>query len=329
MTVKEASPINDENDCEIPPAIPKAELHKLVMAQSEHEHREISDYINWQCNKKRELEIEKTGSSEIAEEVVEHAEKIKSERVWGVDYDVWDVHTNLTRWWVITSPTNLYSQKLMPSLDYTLSFHIGLMARVDAQRAPNGDETTQELLLVTSRKIFQAQEAFDAADEAEDFQAIGLLCREALTSFTREIVAAGMVSDIAEAPKLSDFPGWADQVIGARAAGGSAEYIRGYLKSVCQKGWQLANWLTHAKNATREDARLALSATEHIVDELTGLVLKALTGAPERCGKCGSHRISVTWRPDEGEAGEYVARCEVCGAEKTRREADPSNKGQK
>ncbi len=47
----------------------------------------------------------------------------------GRDHDVWDVHTDKDRWWVVTNPTNLYSQTLMPSLDYTLSFDVGLMAR--------------------------------------------------------------------------------------------------------------------------------------------------------------------------------------------------------
>lgn len=302
------------DDCVIPPEIPKTELHKLVLEQSPHELREISDYVEWQCNKKRENEIEETGESAEVEEIVQHAEKLRTERVFGRDYDVWDVHTNVNRWWVITSPTNLYSQTLMPSLDYTLSFHIGVMARVAAKREPTDDPTTQELMLVTSRKIFQAQEAFDAADEAEEFQAIGLQCREALTTFIREIVDAGLLSDMADPPKTGDFVAWSEQVIGTRAAGQSAEYVRGYLKAVCQKGWQLVNWVTHAKNATRDDAALALSATEHMVGELTGLVLKALTNAQEKCGRCGSYRITVTWRPDEGESGEYVAACDVCGA---------------
>lgn len=311
---------DDSDDCVIPPAIPKDKLHTLVLEQSEHEHREIVDYIEWQCNKKREHELEENGATEIPEEIVEHAELIKSERVWGTDYDVWDVHTNLERWWVITSPTNLYSQTLMPSLDYTLSFHIGVMARVAATREPNGDETTQELLQFTSRKIFQAQEAFDAADEAEEFQTIGLFCREALTTFVREIVDAGFLKDLPDLPKMADFNAWSDHVIGARAAGGSAEYIRGYLKAICSKGWALANWLAHAKNATRDDAMLALSSTEHIVDQLTMLVLKSLARSPERCGRCGSYRVTVTFRPDEGETGLYVASCDVCGAEKLREE---------
>src|SRR3546814_1175773 len=106
--------------------------------------REIVDYIEWQCNKKREHELEETGNTELVEEFVQHAEKIKTERVMGTDYSVWDVHTNLNRWWVITNPTNLYSQVLMPSLDYTLSFHIGLMARVQARRGIAGGDGSEE-----------------------------------------------------------------------------------------------------------------------------------------------------------------------------------------
>jgi len=56
----------------------------------------------------------------------------------------------------------------MPSLDYTLSFHIGLMARVAARREPEGSEAEQEFLIVTNRKMVQASEAFDRADEAEN-----------------------------------------------------------------------------------------------------------------------------------------------------------------
>lgn len=35
--------------------------------------------------------------------------ELVSERVFGCEYDVWDVHTDKERWWV-TSPTNFYSQ---------------------------------------------------------------------------------------------------------------------------------------------------------------------------------------------------------------------------
>ena len=305
---------DNTDDCTVPTEFPKTELRHFVFEQSDHEVQEIIDYIEWQCNKKRERELEEIGVTHVEEERVEHAEKIKTERVIGVDYSVWDVHTNVNRWWVITNPTNLYSQKLMPSLDYTLSFHIGLMARVQARREIAGGDELHEFILTTHRKIYQAQLAFDNADEVEDFQAIGLQCREAMTCFAREIVATGFFDDLPNPPKKGDFVAWADHVIGVRAAGGSAEYVRGYLKAICQKGWQLANWLTHAKNATRTDAALCLSATDHLIRELITLVLKSMSSSPEQCGRCGSFKINVTWRPDDEK---YIAICEMCGAEGT------------
>lgn len=303
---------DDTDDCIIPPEFPKTELRNLVFEQSEDEVRDIVEYVEWQCNKKRESELDEVGETELEEELVQHAEKVKTERVFGTDYSVWDVHSNLNRYWVITSPTNLYSQTLMPSLDYTLSFHIGLMERVQARREMAGGDKALEFLSTTHRKIYQAQLALDGADEIEDFQAIGLQCRETMTAFTREIILAGLLDDLADPPKKGDFVAWAEYLIGAMAAGGAAEYVRGYLKAICRKGWQLANWLTHARNANRADAALCVSATEHVISSLIRLSLTSITSAPDRCGRCGSSKIHMTWRPDEED---YVAVCEMCGAE--------------
>lgn len=85
---------NQDEECTIPPESPKTELQNLVFEQSEHEVREIVDYIASQCNKKREIELNETGKTELEEELVQHAEKIGTERVFGTDYSVWDVHTN-------------------------------------------------------------------------------------------------------------------------------------------------------------------------------------------------------------------------------------------
>jgi hypothetical protein len=68
---------------------------------------------------------------EAPDETVERLEKVASERILGRDREVWDVHTDRDRWWVITEPTNLYSQKQFPSLDVALSFHVGVIARVE------------------------------------------------------------------------------------------------------------------------------------------------------------------------------------------------------
>ncbi|HZH52725.1 MAG TPA: hypothetical protein VEZ16_12680 [Microvirga sp.] len=291
---------SSSDDCVIPPALPKGDLHKLMFRYSEQEAQEIRDYVEWQCR---------------GEETVLHAEKVASERVMGDDYDVWDVHTDKQRWWVVTHPTNLYSQTLMPSLDYTLSFHIGLMARVAARRELEGSDAEQNLVMITSRKLLQAGEALDAADEAEEFQAVGMRCRECLITFIRELTNVVDLGAGDTRPKAADFPAWNELIANAVAPGSSAEYVRGYLKTTGERAWRLVNWLTHTSNAGRADAQLAWSSTEHVIINYTRAVLKMKAKAPEQCGRCKSFQITVDWRPDLGETGMYIARCEACGAE--------------
>lgn len=65
-----------------------------------------------------------------AHEEVVHLEKAASELVGPVHHDIWDVHCAASRWWVVTNPTNLYDQADFKSRDVVLTFHIGLMLRV-------------------------------------------------------------------------------------------------------------------------------------------------------------------------------------------------------
>lgn len=288
-------------DCVIPPALPKGELHKLLFRQSGKEAEEIKNYVEWQAH---------------GEEKVLHVEKVASERIFGRQHNVWDVHTDKERWWVVTPPTNLYSQTLMPSLDYTLSFHIGLMGRVEAQRKPEGSEAEQEFLRITNRKLVQASEGFDQADEAEEFQAVGMRCRECLLALVKELTDGSDLAEPQDAPKAADFLAWNEKIANAVAPGGSAEYVRGYLKATGERAWRLVNWLTHSSNATRNDAEVALDATSHVINNYALSTLKRRIAAPERCGRCKSYRITVDWRPELGPTGLYVPRCEACGAEK-------------
>jgi hypothetical protein len=110
-----------KGECVIPPTIPKHVLSTLVMF-SPRSKKAIADYVEVQAREK-----------------VLHAEKIKTEHVMGRDHECWDVHTDKNRWWVISDPTNLYLHDLMPNLDYTLSFHVGVTTRMLAasRGAPN------------------------------------------------------------------------------------------------------------------------------------------------------------------------------------------------
>src|SRR6266550_7330536 len=57
-------------------------------------------------------------------------QKVYSETILSARHDVWDVHTDVDRWWVITAPMNLYAQDQFPNMDLALTFHIGLCLRI-------------------------------------------------------------------------------------------------------------------------------------------------------------------------------------------------------
>jgi hypothetical protein len=133
-----------------------------------HERREIEEYLRSQSGPDFEIE---------------HLEKLTSEYVLGDQYDVWDAHTNEGRLWVITNPTNLYSQEQIKSMDVALSFHIGLRARVQGREGRNlmdRDRRVRALL----RRLDVVTESLDRAKEVEDFQAVGMRLRELLLTLT-------------------------------------------------------------------------------------------------------------------------------------------------
>src|ERR1700732_1007620 len=92
-----------------------------------------------------------------------------TEHILGQKYECWDVRTNKARLWVITPTTNLYDQKLFPSLDYTLSFHLGLVARFMAQHEPKTGVLEQMTLPAAWRRWEQAGQALNKAEEPEAF----------------------------------------------------------------------------------------------------------------------------------------------------------------
>ncbi|HTE52452.1 MAG TPA: hypothetical protein VK698_16485 [Kofleriaceae bacterium] len=287
-----------EGACVMPVPVHSDQLPRLmVAAQPEHEIIEIRDYFERQ-----------------GREPVVHLEKVASERIFGNRHDVWDIHTATGRWWVVTKPTNLYSQKDFPSLDYILSFHVGLCARLMARSASKASvsDEEQDRLASPLRRWEQAAEALNSAEEAEDFQAVGMRCRECLIELVRGVARPEMVATGVEAPKKADFVQWAEVIANAVTAGASAAELRGYLKAVSKSTWQLVNWLTHAKSATRLDAQIALDATENVLAALGLLVVRHERGAPDRCPACGSYQIGTLYRPEVGAESSYFSVCIRC-----------------
>ena|GEM_PF-353253 len=284
------------DSCTIPPAIPHEQLPDLLFRRDRAAERSIREYVEWQ----------------VRDEKVVHAEKVATEVVMGRKLEAWDVRTDKGRWWVVASPTNLYSQQLFPSLDYTISFHVGVTTRMMSEPDPGVHPMEQMTLAPAWRRWEQAAEAFQAAEEAEEFQAVGMRCRECLILMVKSGARLEMIDGGSSPPKASDVQAWSEIIANHVAKGTSAKEVRGYLKSMARSTWQLVNWLTHSSSATKSDASLALDATQHVLAAFTTALFRFTQGLPDRCPDCGSYKVGMRYHPDE-ERVDLVPGCEECG----------------
>jgi hypothetical protein len=131
-------------------------------------------------------------------------------------------------------------------------------------------------------------------------------------SFVGESTDQAMVPDATTLPKVADFKGWTELLADHLAPGASVSRLRSYLKKVAGETWDLVNWLTHAKNAGRLDAEIALKAVEHLLGLFTAArmrfdrnvrrcwLLRQALGANRRSGQRGSAnpRTTAALRPE-------------------------------
>lgn len=275
--------------------VPPSELGRYSIDRDPHSELDIGNYVNGQA----------------PDEIVQHVERIKREIVLGDVYDIWDVTTDKNRWWVITNLTNLYSQKYFPSLDYTLSFHIGLMARLRSRSGHiDPDEPTPFDEVI--RRADQAEERHDSAVEIEDFQAVGMLLRESLISLVTAMRGQVSINDDIERPQAANFVAWSDLLMNELCPGGSNKELRQHLKNTAKEAWQLANWLTHTRSATRT----ASSIAKHSCQMVIGHYVQVLEGGRSEkiggCPVCQSRDIRTHFDVNIGSEGAYYSSCGVC-----------------
>lgn len=156
----------------------------------------------------------------------------------------------------------------------------------------------------------EASRALDAAEEAEEFQAVGMRCRECLIQSVRSIGKPEMIPKGQEIPQRSNVIGWSEHIANVVAAGASTEHLRGHLKNIAKSTWQLAQWLTHAGNAARWDAAYVLDATHAVIGAFGSAVMRYESGTPDRCPKCGSYSVALGYNPEARRR--YISACEKC-----------------
>lgn len=275
--------------------VPPGELDRYSTNSDPHSEMDIATYVEGQAR----------------DEDVQHVERIKQEIVLGDAYEIWDVTTDKDRYWVITNFTNLYSQKHFPSLDYTLSFHIGLMMRIRNQsnRVDAGDPSPFDEVL---RREEQAKDRHDSAVEAEDYQAVGMLLRESLISLIAALRRRTELPDEAERPQDSNFLGWSDVLMNQLCGGGSNKELRQHLKNTAKEAWQLVNWLTHTRSASKTASSIAIHSTQTVIGHFIQILEKSRSDKTELCPVCKSRHIRTHFDIAIPPDGDYYTSCGVC-----------------
>lgn len=243
---------------------------------------------------------------------VDFLQKVYSETLGQVRHDVWDVHTNGGRWWVITSPTNLYSQDDFPNMDLALTFHVGLCIRIPRSERPSLSSIPAEPFGECFRMLQEASEALSHANEVADYQAIGVRCREALLAFSTVVQA--MIPSPEDALRKAELKAWMTYFCELALRGESQKARRQLLKAVVESAWDFTNWLTHTKSSTWFDAESAVAATETAIQLFVSAAIRFDRGVPEQCPACGSHRLSPERAHDPDDPALICERatCDKC-----------------
>lgn len=287
---------NQSSDCALPPhPIAASKLSSYYVNSDPDSEQEIARYV----------EIE------ARDEKVQHVERVKDEIVLGDTYVIWDVTTDKDRYWVINNLTNLYSQKDFPSLDYTISFHIGLMMRLRSR--PDGANAADPSPFdEVFRRQEQAKELLDRALEAVDYQAVGMQLRECLISVVAALRRRVEVEANVARPQDANVKDWSDLLLDKLCGGSSNERLRKYLKSTSNSTWDLVNWLTHARNADDVAASIAIHACDTVIGHFVQLLTRDRTGDVQICPLCKSRNVRSHFDHKILPDGDYYTTCEEC-----------------
>lgn len=250
-----------------------------MLKATDEEIEAVREYFEWQAPDLRVIFMQ----------------KVYSEAVLNTRHDVWDIHTDEDRWWVITGGTNLYSQAQFPNMDLALTFHIGLMLRIPRTEEQQRDDQRLIPFGPVFEKIEGAGIAVSQAHSLPDYQGVGVRYREILL----ELIAVAQESAVwtDKPPQRANFREWTEIICNALLPGNGNRERRGALKSALESAWTFSNWLTHAKSAAWVDAEMARALTEHALGMSVSILLRALRGVPAACPECGSPHLE----PEHGE----------------------------
>ncbi len=244
----------------------------------------------------------------------------------GFKVNVWNVKTDTEGdWWVVEgdeTPMNLYSQGAHYfSTDEVYSFHIGLMERLlNKYTAYNPEDYVKAMTLDEEiapnlfRKLKKIANLIDSAKEIEDFQSIGVQCREVLIELANNIYIPEMAGQ-EEQPQKSNFKKKAELFVNFYLSGSENSDYRSYIKKITETIWDYANKITHSQNATFFEVSSCVSLTISLVSVYENIRQKVFSPLDQYiCKNCKSKKLKIIndESDENGIVSKLYLKCEEC-----------------
>ncbi len=245
----------------------------------------------------------------------------------GVDITVWNVKTDTNgAWWVVegdTVPMNLYPQGAYYfGTDEVYSFHMGIIQRMNSSREQyNPDEYIETATLGAEiapqllRKLHSIATLIDTAVEVEDFQTIGVQCRETLIELGNHIYTPDMAGE-REQPQASNFKKKSELSIQFYLKGSENSDYRSIIKKLTEATWDYANKITHSSSATYYEASTCVSLCISLVGTYENILQKMHDPISQySCTVCKSKKLTIenVETGDDGSLKSLHIKCDECG----------------
>lgn len=274
---------------------------------------DVKKYVEWQCQGKCNV---------LSAKPEQHFDDL------GVDVCVWNVKTDTEgNWWVVEGdsvPMNLYPQDAYYfGADEVYSFHMGLMQRMNATRNEyNPEDFVRGVTLGTEiapqlfRKLKGVAALIDNATEVEDFQSIGVQCREILIELGNHIYEP-MMAGQDEQPQASNFKRKSNLFIQFYLKRSENSDYRSIIKKLTEATWDYANKITHSRSTTYYEASTCVMLCTSLIGVYENIVQKFFDPISQyHCSVCQSKKLVINGNESDenGEVQKLYLKCTECGS---------------
>lgn len=166
------------------------------------------------------------------------------------------------------------------------------------------------------RKLKNIALLIDNAYEIEDFQSIGVQCREILIELGNHIYMPNMAGT-SEQPKESNFKRKAELFIQFYLTGSENSDYRSIIKKLTESTWEYACKITHSSTATYYEASTCVMLCISLVGVYENITQKVFDPISQyKCSSCKSKKLTIDSDDSnkDGIVQKLYLKCEECNS---------------